>query len=413
MDDSVRTLLIDLFTAGVAAVQPDRVVAGALEGRMAGSYDAVIATGKAAPGMARAAAPFLGEAPGLVVSDQVEPVPDDHRFLLSDHPVPGRRSVAAGTAVLDVASRLGADDRLLYLLSGGTSALIEAPVRGVEIEEIAKLTRALLHRGATIHELNAVRSALSLVKGGGLARAAAPASVTTLAISDVIDDDPAVIGSGPTTRSSGIAARDVIDRYGLAGMLSPAGSLAVDVSRRTPTGRDDFEIVASGRTAARAAASHAAARGLEGAVHPEPLFGEARDTARDVVAAFDADHHLDVLVMWGETTVTVSGTGVGGRNQEGALAAAIALDGRHDIALLAAGTDGIDGATAAAGAVVAGSTVAAASRSIGDPHEALRRNDSGTWLSAAGAALVTGPTGTNVGDLWILLRTRDRPRQPM
>ncbi len=403
MDDRpTRRLLTALFDAAVAAVAPERVLPAALRRRGDAVYAAVVATGKAAPGMARAAASFSGDAPMLVVSDHVDDVPDGARLLVADHPVPGDRSIRAGEAVLALAARLGEGDRLLYLLSGGTSALVEVPRPGVTVAAMAAVTRDLLTAGASIHELNAVRRSLSAIKGGGLAAAVAPAAVTTLAISDVVDDDPTVIGSGPTVPPPEIDPVPILRRFG----VDPPLGLTRDpaAGHRVKPERLDYEIVAAGSTAAAAAAASARSMGLGVEVHPEPVVGEARDAARWAVEQFVSSPDLDVLVLFGETTVAVRGTGSGGRNQEAALAAALALEGTPRIAFLAAGTDGIDGPTGAAGAVVDGTTAETA-RELGlGPDAALADNDSAPVLASVGAALVTGPTGTNVGDVWILAR---------
>ncbi len=398
-------LLLDLFAAGVDAVRPDQAVRKALRRRNE-VFTALIATGKAAPGMARSALAVLGPLPTLIVSDHAEPIPGGARLVVSSHPVPDERSLEAGRAVLEICEGLEASDRLLYLLSGGTSALVESPRQGLALEDLVATTAALLAAGATIHELNAVRTALSTVKGGGIAIAAAPAEIVTLAISDVVDDDLTVIGSGPTTHPGDIDPRDVVGRYGLGEDLPAAILGALDRADRRPvppTGR--YEIIANGREASAAVVAEAHRRGLAAAAAPTRLAGPAADQARRAIAAFRASPDLDVLAFVGETTVIVSGSGSGGRNQEAALAAAIDLDQTDDIAFLAAGTDGIDGPTAAAGGIVDGTT-AERGRGLGlDADRALCDNDSGNWLDAVGARVVTGPTGTNVGDLWILVRS--------
>ena len=400
-------LLIDLFHRALVAVEPERAVRATLTDGAAARFAAIIATGKAAPAMARAASRVTGNVPTLVVSDHTEPVPPEARLIVSDHPIPGQRSLEAGEAVLDLAMSLGPDDRLLYLLSGGTSALVEAPVAGVSIADVANITSALLVRGATIHEMNAVRAALSLIKGGGLERTAAPAAVTTLAISDVPDDNPAVIGSGPTVGGPRLDPGSVVRTYRLAENMSPPALRAIDAHSDTahPTG-SDFVIVSSGSVAAQAVADEARSRGLRVTVSSMPLRGEARDAATRCIETLRSEPETDLLVCAGETTVTVRGDGRGGRNQEAALAAAIHLEGDDDLVFLAAGTDGIDGPTEAAGGLVDGTT-ASRGRDLGfNARETLERNDSNTWLVAVGSAMLTGPTGTNVGDLWLVARRR-------
>jgi hydroxypyruvate reductase len=408
--DAVRgpthRLLLDLFAAAVAAVQPGPAVAAALAARRDQRFRAVGATGKAAPGMMRAAQAALGDLPSLVVSDHAEPVPDGCRLLVAAHPVPDRRSLDAGEALLDLCAGLGDGDRLLYLLSGGSSSLVEALRPGVTLGDLAATTEVLLERGVPIVEMNAVRTAISRLKGGGVARAAAPAAVTTIAISDVPGGAPHAIGSGPTLPPATIDPRIVVRTHRLVDHLPPAVLAAVAEWEPPPaTPHGDFEIVADGALAAAAAAAAARRRGLHAVVAEDAIGGEARATAPEVIHRFRAAPDVDVLVLHGETTVTVTGSGHGGRNQEAALAAAIVLDGSRDVTFLAAGTDGIDGRTDAAGGIVDGTSVGAGS---GDPFAALAANDSGPWLEAAGARIVTGPTGTNVGDLWILARTETR-----
>ncbi len=355
--------------------------------------------------MARSALAVLGPLPALVISDHREPVPDGVRMIESSHPVPDERSIVAGDAVLDLCASLGARDRLLYLLSGGTSALVESLRPGVTLADLAATTSVLLTAGATIDEMNAVRTAISAVKGGGVARAAAPADVVTLAISDVVGDDPAVIGSGPTTHPVSIDPRSVVRRHQLADAL-PASVLGYldDPPVEAAPEAGDYEVMAGGRHAAAAAVATARAHGLRAKARTAPLTGLATEEVEDAIAVFDRAPALDVLVLTGETTVVVRGDGRGGRNQQAALAAAILLDGRTDVVFLAAGTDGIDGPTDAAGAVVDGTTAGRGRASQDDPVAALAANDSATWLDAVGARLITGPTGTNVGDLWILAR---------
>jgi len=371
----VRDALVEWFRAGVAAVDPAAAVERHLRRHPLPAVPVVLAIGKAAPAMARGVATAVGDSPltGIAVSDHVEEVPAGIELMIGSHPVPDRASVAAGRELLERASSLGAGDLALVLVSGGGSALAEVPAPGVTLDHLAATTTRLLRRGAPIDVMNAVRTRLSLLKGGGLARAAAPARVITLVLSDVVGDRLDVIASGPTVTG----------------------------------GDDDITVVANGAVAAAAAAEAARAAGRHAVVVETALQGDAALRAIQVIERCrQADGEL--FVYAGETTVMVGGlgrgVGSGGRNQEAALAAALHLAGTSDVAFLAAGTDGIDGTTTAAGAVVDGDTVDRGRRRGRDAAASLARNDSGGYFAGSLEAIVTGPTGTNVGDLWLVLR---------
>ncbi len=255
--------------------------------------------------------------------------------------------------------------------------------------------------------MNVVRRALSRLKGGGLAAAAAGATVVTFAISDVVGDRPDVIASGPTVVGDGGDARGVLERWGLTTRVPQAVIDALSRSGRLAK-RDGaaYTIVASGERAAQAAAVAVRRAGLEVAVVDTALAGAAAVKARRVLSTRP---RAAVEIYAGETTVTVTGSGTGGRNHEAALAAAIALDGRPDTAFLAAGTDGIDGSTPGAGAVVDGGT-AAEGRELGlQAADYLADNDSGGFFDRVPGRITTGRTGTNVGDLWMVAHPT-RPR---
>jgi glycerate 2-kinase len=404
MDDrSARELLVACYRAGVAAVDPEAAVAANL-GPVAGRV-VVLALGKAAPAMARGAARALRRErlEGIVVSNHRAPIPDGLVLMLGDHPVPGAASLRAGQALLDLAGTLTEEDTALVLVSGGGSALIEVPVAGISIDDLAVTNRALLRSGADIVATNVVRRKLSRIKGGGLAAAIAPARIITLLVSDVVGDDPATIASGPTIRSgdAGTAAGDVVASLRIEGDLPAAVREALDTPVLPGAVPDqELRIIAGGAVAAHAAAAAAEQRGFPARVVDTRMTGDAAAVAGEVLARAG----FGVSVFAGETTVTVTGDGIGGRNQEAALVAATLLDGASGTWFLAAGTDGIDGMTEAAGAVVDGGTVARASAAGLDPGVALDRNDSGGFFAALGEQLVTGPSGTNVGDLWLVLR---------
>lgn len=408
-----RALLIDLFHAGLAAVDPADSVRRMVDvhdgvlccGEL--SFDtsgrgriAVVAAGKASSAMATGFVDVIGQ---RIEGFSVAPHPADSPLplLVAGHPLADERSQIAGDRALALASSLHSGDLLVVLLSGGASALLAAPREGMTIEEIANITHELLIAGADIAELNTVRRGLSRLKGGGLAEAT-KADVLTLSLSDVVGDAPSVIGSGPTVPDpTGPAdVRRILDDRGIPISAAVERSLAVRPPAPPAAAKREYVVVANGGTAAAAVCSAAAAHGLAARVLENRLSGEARIAVR---VALDRARELRGLsVLSGETTVTVAGDGVGGRNQEAALVAALEIEGSAR-AVLAAGTDGIDGPTEAAGAVVDGGSWGRIRAAGVDPGESLERNDSHRALVASGDVLVTGPTGTNVGDLWLIL----------
>ena len=402
-----RELLLHCFAAGLAAVDPEQAVTANLRPRSVAGRLVVFAFGKGAPAMTRGAARALGgdRLEGIAVSNHRGAVPPGVELFLSSHPIPDGRSIKAGAALLALAASLTAEDHAVVLVSGGGSALVELPVAPVTIEDLAHTNELLLRSGADIDQINMVRRRLSRLKGGGLARAIAPATAETLAVSDVIGDDPATIASGPTVAvtDAADAALQVAHSLGIAARL-PSAVLAVleaPLPALPAIAAGTYRIVASGSTAAHAAAAAAQERGYPAVVVDTRLSGEAADAGGEVLARSPGS----VSVFAGETTVTVHGDGIGGRNHEAALTVATLISGRSDTFFLAAGTDGIDGGCDAAGAFVDGTTLHRA-RALGlDAADSLERNDSGTFFAALSDQIVTGPTGTNVGDLWMVLRS--------
>jgi len=421
----LRRAASQILRAGLEACEPEALTQRALRrlalreprGRLL-----VIAAGKAAPAMARAAYGVLGDriAEGIVVSPVPASVPVGFELQLAGHPVPDAGGLRAAVAVESRLLGLGADDLVLVLLSGGASALLPAPVAGISLDDKARTTALLLRSGATIHELNAVRKHLSRLKGGGLARAARPARVVALLLSDVVGDDTSVIASGPTApdpSTYATALHTLSDNGLLAAVPAPvrrhleAG--AGGGRPETPKPGDAIfrrvknHVVGSGSVAIRAAALEARRVGLRPEILTTRLQGEAREVARVLVAILRerAARPPAVLLAAGETTVTVRGTGRGGRNQELALSAAAVLEGFPGPAVVASlGTDGIDGASDAAGGVADdGSAARARGLDLAPIRDFLDRNDSWTFMATLGDLIVTGPTGTNVGDLVVLL----------
>lgn len=419
-----RADLIDIFLAGVAAVDPRRAVrrsiavrdgrlrCGPISFNLAGQGRIlVIAAGKAAPAMCRGLADVVpaDRLEGIVVTNHQDAAPLP--AIVAGHPLPNHGSVAGAEAALDVAAAATAADLVVCLISGGGSAILEAPATGVGLDDLIAMNEALLTSGADIVAFNTVRKHLSRVKGGRLAAAASEAVLLTLVLSDVVGDPLDVIASGPTVPDPTTyrdAMRIVRDR-GLREALPAAVVTHLEAGSAggipdTPSDwhpRGHVSVVGNGRVAAEAAAAAAADMGLAAEVVATDLTGEAGLVATDLAVRDGAG--LEIYA--GETTVTVTGSGTGGRNQEAALAAAIAIDGRSDVMFLAAGTDGIDGPTPAAGAVVDGTSVARGAALGLDAAAALVDNDANPFLAATGDLLVTGPTGTNVGDLWLIRRT--------
>lgn len=336
------------------------------------------------------------------------------RLFPAGHPLPDSGSLAAGVAAERLLAEAEGGDVVLVLLSGGASALFKSLLPGITLDGLRRLTQALQRAGADIAELNAVRRCLSRLKGGGLARLAAPARVVTLALSDVLGDRPEDLGSGPTVSSStGFEeALGVIERRGVAA-VAPECIAALRAAGETPrldTVPGLYRIVASNRLSAEAVAAAAAERGFRSLVVTTYLQGEASEAGK-IIAGCARSLLADrlpfappaCLVFGGETTVTVHGLGRGGRNQELALGAALALDGCPKAAVFSFATDGVDGPTSAAGAIATGSSVARA-RELGlSVHRALSENASEPYFRALGDLWESGPTGTNVNDLAIVL----------
>jgi glycerate 2-kinase len=417
-----------VFDAALGAGDVGPLVRRALEGLRLppGGRVIVVGAGKASGAMAAAAEGVLGER----IVDGVVAVKDGHlaptrrvRLLEAGHPVPDARGAAAARAIHNLARSARADDLVLVLVSGGGSALTPAPAPPITLQEKQALTRLLLRAGATINQLNAVRKHCSILKGGQLARAANGARVHALLLSDVIGDPPDVIGSGPTAPDESTFAQtlDILDRFGIAGQVAPSIRQRLEDGRRglipeTPKPGDPlFErvtntVIGNNRLVTDAAVARAGALGFAPHLLTRTLEGEARavaarfvQMAREIRAGGGPARPPCCLIAGGETTVTVRGQGSGGRCQELALAAAIEMAGLDDVVILAAGTDGSDGPTSAAGAVVDGDSARRA-RALGlDLAARLADNDANPALAALGDLIVTGPSNTNLLDLYLVL----------
>jgi hydroxypyruvate reductase len=386
----------------------------------------VVGAGKASGAMAAAAEQVLGDriVDGLVVvKDGYRADTRRVRLVEAGHPVPDVRGEAAAREIHAIAEGATADDLLLVLVSGGGSALTPAPAPPITLADKQTMTRLMLAAGANINQLNAVRKHCSLLKGGQLARAAAPARVHALLLSDVIGDPLDVIASGPTAPDASpyAEALAILDRFGLR---SRAPASIVDRLERGARGKipetpkpDDpvfrrvtNTVIGNNRIVVDAAADQAVRLGYGPHVLTRSLDGEAREVAARLVALAREIREgrgpvaaPACVIAAGETTVTVRGRGRGGRCQEFALAAALAMDGIDGVVALAAGTDGTDGPTDAAGGIVDGESARRARAQGQDPGARLEDNDANPLLAALGDLVTTGPTNTNLLDLYLLL----------
>lgn len=365
----------------------------------------MIAIGKAAAAMARG---VPGPASGIVVSDHVEPVPDGFDSYTGGHPLPDGSSWVAGQAVVSLIE--STEGPLVFLISGGSSALCELPASGLAIEDLAAITGALLKSGADIDAINTVRKHLSSIKGGRLAERGAGRPTRSLLISDVVGDSVDTIGSGPTVpdpttfadalqvlEDYQVETPDVISAFLTAGRL---GQLAE--TPKEGLASHEVAIVANGSVAATAAVASAEQQGIAARVETTQLRGDAQIAAGSAVAS---SFEPGMTFLTGETTVNVTGGGVGGRNQHAALAAALILDGGPDDVLFGTlATDGVDGPTDAAGAVVDRGTVRRGGDAGLDATAYFDNHASHPFLEASGDLLRIGPSGTNVGDLWVVWR---------
>ncbi len=440
-----RSLIEQVQRAALEAVDPavaihrhlrregDRLIVGGGGDVPARTYDLatvervfVVGGGKAATPMVAALAEVLGDrltrAVAVTKYGHVGPgdLPDGRvRLLEASHPVPDEAGVRGAQEIARLLADTTEQDLVLCAISGGGSALLVSPAPGLTLADLQAVTDLLLRSGATIVELNAVRKHCSRIKGGGLARMAAPAPIVSLILSDVVGDPLDVIASGPTAPdpTTFADAWAVLERYGLVDRAPPAvvarlrAGMAGEVPETPKPGDPLFErvqnvIVASNRLAAEAAVETARELGFHALLLSTYVEGEAREVAR-VAAALAKEvvrygrpvARPACLVWGGETTVTVRGKGKGGRNQELALAAALALEGWPDVVFVALATDGTDGPTDAAGAIATGETVRRA-RALGlDPLAHLADNDAYPFFQALGDLILTGPTQTNVNDL--------------
>jgi glycerate 2-kinase len=386
----------------------------------------VVGAGKGAAPMAQAIEDLLEER----IEGGVVVVKDGHGFPLkrirvleASHPVPDRRGVQGGEEILSLAEKASERDLVISLLSGGGSALLVAPSQGVSLEDKQEVTKLLLACGATIREINAVRKHLSRIKGGGMARAAHPATVVSLILSDVIGDELDVIASGPVVPDSStfLHAKAVLKGYSIWDQAPKSvreriergviGEIDETPKPGDPSFQKDIaELLGTNLQALEAAEKEAKSHGYRPLILSAMVEGEAREVAlmhagiaKQILASGHPIPAPACVLFGGETTVTLQGDGKGGRNTEFVLASALALDGQKHVVILSGGTDGTDGPTDAAGAIADGNTVARARTKGLDPVDHLRRNDAYPFFQSLGDLLITGPTRTNVMDICILL----------
>jgi glycerate 2-kinase len=424
MSAASRTLLLDLYQAAVDRAQPHLCVPPHLPDVPANGQVLIVGAGKANAAMAQAterhykARGQSNRVRGFVTTRHGFKLPTEHiEILEAAHPVPDIHGATSAERTLKFVKDAGPNDIVLVLLSGGASALWSAPVEGVTLDAKQALTKQLLRSGATISQINTVRRHLSRIKGGRLAAAASPARLITLAISDVPGDVPAAIGSGPTVADDTTLAdaRAVLARFNITPPASIVTALSAAENETLKPGATAlqssvFKIVAAPQASLEAGAVRARAAGYRPILLGDALEGEARDLGRTHAAlalAAKARGERVAILSGGELTVTVTGTGRGGPNQEYALGLALGLAGTAGIAALACDTDGIDGgsgaATDPAGALVFPDTIARAKALGNDAAAFLSNNDSTAFFRSLGDLVACGPTQTNVNDFRAIL----------
>jgi len=417
-----HSLLREMFDVAIRAVSAELVLPGRLPDAVPGKT-LVLGVGKAGAEMARVAGHHMtGRIEGIVLTRYghgrpPEEMPPGFTLLEAGHPLPDARGLEATCLIVEAVRALGEDDQLLMLVSGGTSALLTMPAPSISLADKQEITSALLRCGASISELNCVRTHLSAIKGGRLALAAAPARVVTLAFSDIPGDDPALVGSGPTVadRTKLADARRILELYGISVPEHVAAALR-DPANETPFASADAlarsvtRVVARSRNALEAAGELARSAGYQPVYLGDDLQADAGDLG--TIHAALALHHAGkggrfALLSGGETTVVVRNReGRGGRNGEYLLSLACGLDGARGIYALAADTDGIDGTEDNAGAIITPSTLTRAGRIGVSAGQAIRNNQSYEFFRALDDLIITGPTRTNVNDIRIVLIDR-------
>ena len=433
----ITRILTTLITAAIKAADPQEALRGTLirKGHQIKAGDITydlsrfrrvlcVGAGKGSGRMAMALEQVLGDAleGGIVIVTDGHNTPCNHiRILEAAHPVPDRRSVKATQGILSLVQSLTPHDLLIVLLSGGASSLLCAPAAGLTLADKQRTTRLLLRSGAAIHDMNVVRKHMSAIKGGQLAQAT-PATILTFIISDVLGDDLATIGSGPTVPDSSTFqdAIDILKQYKIWSKVPMAvqrhlkkglASTVPDILKppRQRTSRNRHIVLANNSHAIKGLAKAARQLKLKPFIMPFPFQGEAKEVGnilgslgRDLVEFDNPARPPACLIAGGEPTVTIKGNGKGGRVQECMVAAAQELAGLHNIFVAGFGTDGTDGPTDAAGAIVDGTTAERASKKGLDISRVLNNHDSYNFFKHVGGHIITGPTGTNVNDIYFI-----------
>lgn len=417
MENALRKDADRIVRDAIAAVQPDAAVRKALAGRVFPGRVLLVAAGKAAWKMAKTASDCLGERleQGIVITKYghvMGPVPRCACYE-AGHPVPDGNSFRATQAALDLAENLREEDTVLFLLSGGGSALFELPL--VPPEELQDVTRQLLACGADITEINTIRKRLSRVKGGRFARICAPARVYTVVLSDVLGDPPDMIASGPAFPDSATAedALRIAGKYGLR--LSEAAGRLLETETPKTLNNVETRISGSVRELCAAAANTCRELGYEPVLLTDQLQCQAREAGSFLASILrthrDSEKSL-AFIAGGETVVVLAGRGKGGRNQELALAAGEGIGGIPGAAVFSFGSDGTDGPTDAAGGYADGDTRETLRHAGIRIDDVLKNNDAYHALEKTGGLIITGPTGTNVNDAAVALLRR-HPAAPL
>ena len=411
MNQGLRLDAEKIARGAIAAVSPEAAVRRALAGRGFSGKLYLVSVGKAGWKMAQVAASCL-EQPiekGIVVTKYghvEQPIPGIACYE-AGHPVPDENTFRATQAVLDMTADLSSEDTVLFLLSGGGSALFEKPL--VESQELQRITNQLLASGADIVEMNTIRKRLSAVKGGRFARWCAPAKVEAVVLSDILGDPLDMIASGPAAPDSSTCADAlaIVKKYD----LKLSGKALSLLRQETPKQLDNVstQIIGSVRQLCGAAGRLAEELGYEPVLLTDHLDCEAKEAGAflaDILKTHARDGRKIAFLAGGETVVHLHGNGLGGRNQELALAAAAGIQGLSNVCVISVGSDGTDGPTDAAGGYVDGDTVRALAEQGMTVADVLAKNDAYHGLKAAGGLIVTGPTGTNVNDVAIALIDR-------
>ncbi len=418
-----RQAFLSAFLAAVAACDPAALVRDHLSERagriVIGRGDdslgfdvrpsevVVVGIGKAAVAMTGAVCSVTGSTRGVVVTDHASPSP--LRVILGSHPVPGAASFEAGEELVRFLTTVGVDDLVIFCVSGGGSALAEVPVPGVSTDDVIALNAALVTSGLPIEDMNEVRAAVSSIKAGGLLDSTAARRMVTLVLSDLPHGPAPAVASGPSIPSElGSRAGQILERQHLGVPDSVRAVVQRGRDRATTPREGIVVVVGSPRTAADAASAELEAGGAVVDLVDEPLAGNIPEALDRFVARMGNGR---IVVAAGEPTIEVGGSGIGGRNQHAALLAAKMLEGRDGM-FGAFATDGRDGPTSAAGALVDGASNARMRASGVDPDRAIASFDSHRALEASGDLVVTGSTGTNVADLWIGAVTRSTRGTP-